>query len=136
MKLFKYITFLFLLLFFQINKTHANIPVQCYDFVEQYKNIEFNRLGTQTPLDSFTDFGVSFNYDPNDDALLLSKEFTSKIRRINNYPVISAISTYKSYDIFKNGDIVISIDGSDTSKMKDQDIINTFLNSFILKRCS
>ena len=39
MKLLKHVTFLFLIVFFQINKTHANIPVQCYDFVEQYKNL-------------------------------------------------------------------------------------------------
>ena len=120
------IIFLFLLIFFQINKTHANIPVQCYDFVEQYKNLEFSRLSTQTPTDTFTDFGFSFNYNPKDDALLYSTEFTSTIRRINNYPVISNFTTRKSYELFKKGDIIIAINGSDTSKMKDQDIFDNF----------
>ncbi len=122
----KSIIYLLIFAFFSINKAHANTPVQCFDFIEQYKNLEFARLGTQRPIDTFEDFGFSFNFDPSEKAELLSTDFTSQVRRINNYPVISSISTYKSNGLFKEGDIIISIDGSDTSKMSNEDVQNKF----------
>ena len=61
MKLSKYITFLFFFFFLLINKTQATTPFQCYDFVEKYKNLKFEKLNLQTPADTFTDFGFSFS---------------------------------------------------------------------------
>ena len=98
--------------------------MQCYDFIEQYKNLEFDRLSKQRPTDIFNDFGIEVNYDPAIESDLKSTKWTSKIRRIKNYPVISSITTYKSYNIFKEGDIIILINGYDTSKMSDQEIFD------------
>ena len=78
----KSIIYLLIFAFFSINKAHANTPVQCFDFIEQYKNLEFARLGTQRPIDTFEDFGFSFNFDPSEKAELLSTDFTSQVRRI------------------------------------------------------
>lgn len=122
MKLSKHITFLFFFFFLIINKTQASIPFQCYDFVEKYKNLKFEKSNTQIPTDKFTDFGFSFSYVPSVTADLTSTEFTSKIYRINNYPVITYISTYNSHELFNDGDILISIDGDDTRNMSDKRI--------------
>jgi len=124
MKLSKYITFLFFLLFLLINKTQAMIPFQCYDFVEKYKNLKFEKSNTQIPTQKFTDFGFSFSYVPTITADLTSTEFTSKIQRTNNFPVITYLTTYNSYKLFNDGDILISIDGADTRNMSDERIID------------
>ena len=124
MKLSKYITFLFFLLFLLINKTQASIPFQCYDFVEKYKNLKFEKSNTQIPTQKFTDFGFSFSYVPTITADLTSTEFTSKIQRTNNFPVITYLTTYNSYKLFNDGDILISIDGADTRNMSDERIID------------
>ena len=125
MKIINFFIYFFILILFSNSRIHSSIPSQCYDFVEQYKNLKFDSLSYQIPLDNFEDFGFSFNLDPSEDEVSLSSiDLTSKIRRTNNYPVISTIWTYKSYDLFKEGDILISIDGSDLSKMSDQEIFN------------
>ena len=54
-------------------------------YIEHYKNLKFDKLSMQTPLDTFEDFGFSFNMDPPDrDISLYSTDLTSKIRRSNN----------------------------------------------------
>ena len=53
---------------------------------------------------------------------MFSTDLTSKIRRNNNYPIIGNIWTYKSYDLFKEGDILISVNDADLSKMSDEEI--------------
>ena len=123
MKIINFFIYFFILILFSTSRIHSSIPSQCYDFVEQYKDLKFGRLTYQIPLDVFEDYGFAFNMDPppsDKDVSLNSQVLTSKIRRTNNYPVISSIWTYKSYDLFKEGDILISIDGSDLSKMSDQ----------------
>ena len=85
MKLSKHITFLFFFFFLFINKTQASIPFQCYDFVEKYKNLKFEKSNTQIPTDKFADFGFSFSYVPSVTADLTSTEFTSKIYRIKTF---------------------------------------------------
>ena len=125
MKIINYFIYLFILILLSISNIHASIPSQCYDFVEQYKKLKFDKLSIQIPIDTFEDFGFAFNLEPSsDETSLYSTDLTSKIRRINNYPVISNLWTYKSYDLFKEGDILISIDGADLSKMSDQDIFD------------
>ena len=122
MKLSKHITFLFFFIFFLINKTHAVIPSQCYDFLEQYKDLEFAKTSLQTPQDEFTDFGFAFSYDQSIEADLISTDWTSKIRRAKNYPIITYFTTYKAYELFRDGDLLISIDGADTRQMDDKKI--------------
>ena len=124
MKVFKYIIFLVLIMYFSIYKTQAAISFQCYDFVEKFKNLKFDKSNFLLPMDKFTDFGFSFNIVPSDTADLKSKEFTSKIQRINNYPVISYMTTYNAYKLFNDGDILISIDGADTRNMSDDEILD------------
>ena len=124
MKLFKHITFIFFFIFFLINKTHAIIPAQCYDFLEQYKDLKFDRNLLQTPQDEFIDFGFGFSYDQSIEADLETTDWTSEIRRTNNFPVITYFSTYEAYKLFRHGDLLISIDGADTSQMDDQTIKN------------
>ena len=119
MKFFKNIFFLFFLIFFLTNKSHAVIPSQCYDFLEQYKNLKFAKTSLQTPLDEFTDFGFAFSYDQAIKADFESKDWTSKIRRVKNYPIITYFSTYEAYRLFRHGDLLFSIDGADTSQMDD-----------------
>ena len=119
MKLSKHITFLFFFIFFLINKTHAIIPSQCYDFLEQYKNLKFAKTSLQTPLDEFTDFGFAFSYDQAIKSDLESTDWTSKIRRVKNYPIITYFTTYEAYRLFRHGDLLFSIDGADTSQMDD-----------------
>ena len=122
MKLSKYITFLFFFIFFLINKTHAVVPLQCYDFLEQYKNLKYSKTSLPTPLDEFTDFGFSFSYDQSIKADLKSTDWKSEIRRVKNYPIITYFSTYEAYKLFRHGDLLLSIDGADTSQMDDERI--------------
>ena len=125
MKIINFFIYFVILILLSIARINASIPFQCYDFVEQYKNLKFDKLSVQTPLDTFEDFGFTFNMDPPEkDISLYTEDLTSKIRRINNYPVIANAWTYKSYDLFRKGDILISVDDVDLSKMSDQEIFD------------
>ena len=99
MKIINFFIYFVILILLSIARINASIPFQCYDFVEQYKNLKFDKLSVQTPLDTFEDFGFTFNMDPPEkDISLYTEDLTSKIRRSNNYPVIANVWTYKSYD--------------------------------------
>ena len=59
MKIINFFIYFVILILLSIVRINASIPFQCYDFVEQYKNLKFDKLSMQTIFDTFEDFGFS-----------------------------------------------------------------------------